>query len=189
MRKIILSMQTSLDGYVVGENDDMSWVDTDSSASWNDVFDVLSNVDTALLGRGMYAEYRDYWKKCLTDPKCSANERKYAQWADKIQHFVVSKTLKDPQWDNTKVISGSVVDEVKKLKAQSGGDIYVVGGATMARTMIDAGLVDEYNITVNAYIAKGGKSIYNPLTNARKLEFISSKPIGSAVVLRYREKK
>lgn len=190
MRKIILSMQTSLDGYVEGDNGDMSWLNTDDAALWIDVFEMLKTVDTALLGRGMYEGYRDHWKNCLTDPKCSADELKYAKWADKTEHMLVSKTIKDPQWDNTKIITGPVVEEVKKLKAQKGGDIYVVGGATMARTVIDAGLVDEYRITMMSYIAKGGKSMYNPLEKTRNLQLMSVKTLGgNALVLHYRERK
>lgn len=185
MRKIILSMQTSLDGFVEGENGDMSWIDTDDKTEWEDVFETLANVDTAILGRGMFEGYRDYWRNCLTSDSCSANERKYAQWAEKTTHVLVSSTIKDPKWANTRIISGSVVDEIKKLKSAKGGDIYVVGGAMLGRTVIDAGLVDEYRITVNPYIAKGGKSLYNPLNADRKLKLVSARTIGGTVVLRY----
>lgn len=188
MRKIILSIQTSLDGFVEAENGDMSWIDTDDASEWDDVFETLANVDTAILGAGMFEGYRDYWRNCLTSDKCSANERKYAQWAEKTPHFLVSRKIKDPKWENTTIISGPVVDEIRKLKAAAGGDIYVVGGATMARTVIDAGLVDEYRITVNPYIAKGGKSLYQPLKNDRKLTLIGAKTIGGTVVLKYRNR-
>lgn len=195
MRKIILSMQTSLDGYVEGENGDMSWMVTDEPALWEDTFDMLANVDTLVLGRGMFEGYRDYWKSCHTGEHkkafgtdATADEVKYATWADKTQHILFSKTIKDPQWKNTKVIAGSVADEIKKIKSQSGGDIYVVGGALLARTVIDAGLVDEYRITIAQYIAKGGKSLFNPLKGAHKLAFQSVKTMKSgAVVLRYLE--
>lgn len=181
-------MQTSVDGYVEGENGDMSWINTDESALWGDVFEMLTNVDAAILGRGMFAGYRDYWRGCLTG-LCTPDELKYAKWADKTTHFLVSKTVKDPQWQNTTVISGNVAEEIKKIKSQRGGDIYVVGGAQLARTVIDAGLVDEYRITVSPYIAKGGKSMYKPLANTHKLELIKAKTLGSGtVVLRYREK-
>jgi dihydrofolate reductase len=188
MRKIILSMQTSVDGYVEGENGDMSWIGKDGAELWADVFDILSNVDTAILGRGMFEGYRDYWKGCLTGD-CPPDELKYAKWADKTKHILVSKTIKDPKWQNTTIISGSVVDEIKKIKSAAGGDIYVVGGGQLARTVIDAGLVDEYRITVSPYILKGGKSLYNPLTKGRALELISAKALDTgSVVLRYRQK-
>ncbi|HMJ69776.1 MAG TPA: dihydrofolate reductase family protein [Cyclobacteriaceae bacterium] len=190
MRKLILSMQISIDGFIEGENGDMSWMALDEPMSWDDTFEMLSTVDTALLGGVTFPIYRDHWKGCLAGSKCSANELKYAKWADKTQHLVVSKTLKDPEWQNTKVISGSVVEEVKKLKEQKGGDIYLVGGGMLARTMIDAGLVDAYRLTVSPYIAKKGKSLWSPLTNTHKLEPAGVKQLElGAIVLRYNEKK
>jgi dihydrofolate reductase len=191
MRKIILSMQTSLDGFVEGENGDMGFFDIDSGDLWKDVFEMLNTVDTCILGRGMFEGYRDYWKGVLTRSDALADEVKYAKWAEKTEHILISKTIKDPQWKNTKVISGSsVADEIKKIKSGKGGDIYVVGGAQTARTVIDAGLVDEYRLTITPYIAKGGKSLFNPLKDQHPLELISSKATkAGGVILRYREKK
>jgi dihydrofolate reductase len=187
MRKIILSMQMSLDGFVEGENGDMSFLMTDDSSLWEGVFRMIGNVDTCVMGRVMFSGYRDYWKGCLKPgASCSPNEIRYATWADKTQHIVFSKTLKDPEWQNTSVNSGSAVEEVRKLKNSRGGDIYVVGGAMLARTILDAGLVDEYRITIVPVLIGKGKSLLHPLSGKHKLKPVNAELMDSgAIVLDY----
>ena len=94
MRKLILAMQMSIDGFIEGPNGDMSFLETDTTDLWGDLFGMLPDIDLLLLGRVMYPGYSGYWKDCLTNPgKHSAEEVKYAQWADKTQHVVFSQTL------------------------------------------------------------------------------------------------
>jgi dihydrofolate reductase len=187
MRKLIVAMQISLDGFVVGENDDMHWIATDTPEIWDDLFAMLEDVDLFLLGRGMYAGYRDYWKKALQVTGFSENEVKYARLAATAPHIVFSSTLKDPQWDNTRIINGNVVEEVRKIKEQPGKGIYVVGGARFAGTLIEAGLIDEYRLTVNPIIVGKGKSLFQNVTRQRELELLETKQMpGGVVVVRYR---
>jgi dihydrofolate reductase len=122
MRKLILSMQVSLDGYAEGPNGDMSWMQPDDDEQWNDLFKMLKdNVDLFLLGAGMWPEYRDYWKKALASPAdFSDHELEYAKLAGKTQHIVFSKTLKNAGWENTIINNGDIAAEVKKIKEQPG---------------------------------------------------------------------
>jgi dihydrofolate reductase len=189
MRKLILSMQVSLDGFVEGQNGDMSWMQPDDNEQWDDMFAMLlKNVDLLLLGRGMWADYRDYWKKALVDSNFSPNEVKFAKLAERTPHIVFSKTLKDAGWENTTINSGDVADEVKKIKEQSGKDIYIVGGAKFAATLIDSGLVDEYQLVINPVILTKGKSFFQQLTNRRQIELIDTKQLSTGVaILRYKQ--
>ena len=190
MRKLILSMQVSLDGFVDGENGDLSWVQKDDEESWTDLFQMLKSVDLFLLGRVMYPDYRDYWKSTLTNEKASPNHKAYAQLAEKTSHIVFSQTLKDSGWGNTRINSGPVAEEVKKIKQQSGGDIQIVGGAKLASSLINAGLVDEYRIVVNPVMIAKGKSFFHQLTGWSNLHFQSAKTLTSGiVVLRYETRR
>jgi len=166
-------MQMSLDGYIEGLNKDMSWVQTNNPEGWARVFEMLKNVDLLVLGRGMFAEYRDYWKKSLTSPEATSNEVEYARYAEKTKHIVFSRTLKDPQWKNTEINSGDVVQEVEKLKRQSGADIYLVGGGMFASTVLDAGVVDELRLVINPYLLGGGKSLFKD-GSKQSLELVRS---------------
>lgn len=179
-------MQVSLDGFTEGEHGDMSWLQTEDPEQWSDLFDMLESVDLFLLGRVMYPDYRDYWKSTLLNKNASANHRRYAQLAEKTAHIVFSQTLKETGWENTRILRGNVVEEVKKLKQLPGKDIQVVGGAKLAATMINAGLVDEYRLVLNPVIVSKGKSFFRQLTNCSKLQLQYVKPLKSGVViLRY----
>src|SRR6186713_1158030 len=158
MRKLILSMQMSLDGFIAGENGDTSWMRTNDPEDWTDLFEMLKTVDLFVLGRVMWPDYSNYWKQALTSSTASPNEVKYARIAEKTPHLVFSKTIKDPEWTNANILSGDVVEEVKKLKQLPGKDIVSFGGAKFARTLIDAGLVDEYRLAVVGAIVTKGKS-------------------------------
>jgi dihydrofolate reductase len=83
MRKLILSMQLSLDGFTEGENGDMSWLQKEDPEQWSDLFEMLETVDLFFLGRVMFPDYRNYWKSALTNNNVSANHRRYAQLAAK----------------------------------------------------------------------------------------------------------
>jgi dihydrofolate reductase len=186
MRKIIVAMSVTLDGYVEGPNHDMSWMRTDSQQDWEDLFEMLESVDLLLLGGGMFEEYRDYWKQSLTSPKASPNEVKYARWAERHKHIVFSKTIKDPRWENASINNGNSIEEVKKIKSQPGKDIYVVGGAKFASAILDAKLADELRLVVNPWLLGAGKSLYNGNHNRHSLKLIETKKMeGNTVLVRY----
>src|SRR5712671_1488632 len=126
MRKLILSMQISLDGFAEGENGDMSWMKTNDEEQWEDIFELLKTVDLFLLGRSMWPDYRDYWKLALTNKSASASERAYAELAEKTPHIIFSRTIQDSGWHNKLINHGPVAEEVKKLKLQPGKNIEIV---------------------------------------------------------------
>jgi dihydrofolate reductase len=161
----------------------MNWLQPDDEEQWDDLFTMLKEVDLFLLGRGMWAGYRDYLKKVLTAPGFSTNEVQYAQLAEKTPHIVFSHTLQDPEWENTSIAKGSVVEEISKLKQQSGKNIQLVGGATLAATVIEAGLVDEYRLLVNPVILSKGKSFFQQLHHPHPLTLTQVKKLSNGVVI------
>jgi dihydrofolate reductase len=161
----------------------MSWFEKDDPEQWQDLFEMWQSVDLFLLGRVMYPDYRDYWKSTLANEKAPPNHKAYARLADKTAHIVFSHSLKDAGWGNTQIISGVVAEEVKKIKEQTGKSIQVVGGAKLAATLINAGLVDEYRISVNPVIVSKGKSFFNQLTVHAKLKLLQAKTLKSGVVI------
>lgn len=193
MRKLTLSMQMSLDGYVEGPAGEMDWF-VDDDETWTDMFEFFKSIDTVLLGAGMYAEYADYWRRVLSDPKARPNEVQYSKLAEKTEHIVFSNTVKkiDPKapddynggWKkNTRIVKGDFRTEVLKLKqSATGKDIVLYGGASMASSFIELGLVDEYRLSVNQIILGGGKSLFQKVTK-HSLKLIGSKTYKSGVVL------
>ena len=193
MRKLTLSMQMSLDGYVEGPAGEMDWF-VDDGEIWKEMFEFLKSIDTILVGAGMYPGYVDYWRGVLSDPKARPDEVKYSKLASKIEHIVFSNRLTkidpnspdDYQGDwrkNIRIVKGDVKTEVLKLK-QSSSDKGIVlwGGASMASSLIELGLIDEYRLSVNQIILGGGKTPFHKGAK-HSLNLIGSKTYKSGVVL------
>ncbi|MEO6549694.1 MAG: dihydrofolate reductase family protein [Ferruginibacter sp.] len=190
MRKLILSMQVSLDGFIEGPSGDISWIEKDDNEQWKDLFEMLQTVDLFLLGRKMFPDYRDFWQKALINPQASPYEVAYAKLAEKTKHIVFSHTITDPQWANTQIINGDVAAEITKIKMQPGKDIQVVGGAQLAATVIEAGLADEYRLNIAPVILGAGKSFFRLQKAGYSLDLISAKQLASGVIIaRYKSIK
>jgi dihydrofolate reductase len=189
MRKLILSIQMSLDGFIEGPQGDISWIKTNDDDEWEDYFDMLQSVDLLVLGRVTFPDYRDHWKNALTSVQASANEVQYAQYAANTPHIVFSSRMHNPDWSNTTVIKGNVIGEIKRLKAQPGKDIQVVGGARLAATVIEGGLVDEYRFVINPVILGNGKSLFQEQHGKHNLDLVSSKALQSGrLIVRFARK-
>ena len=119
----------------------------------------------------------------MTSSAASPNEVAYAKLAGKTKHFVFSQTMQDPGWENATVIKGPVAEEVKKIKQSKGKDIQIVGGAKLAATIMEAGLVDEYRLTINPVIVGEGKSFFRDQHSKQFLQLISTKKLPSGVII------
>ena len=189
MRKLIAALNTSLDGFIEGPNGEQDWVKHEDEHVWNTMNEMLDSVDTYVLGRVMYPEYEQYWTAVLANPTSvtpltgrapSKHEINFARRASKTPHVVVSKTLDEVAWENTRIVRD--IDEIRKLKQQSGKDIYVVGGATLVSSLMNAGLVDELRLLVNPIVLGRGKSLFKDVTAPHKLELVRAKPLKSGQV-------
>jgi dihydrofolate reductase len=184
-RKLILSMQITLDGYVAGPNDSADWLIISDDA-WTDLDKDLNSADTYLLGRKMYPGYSEHWQSVLRNPDSDPNELKFAKLADKTQHIVFTKGDFRPDWKNTRV-AHDLPAEVARLKKENGKNIIAWGGANFASNLIELGLVDEFRLALNPTLLTKGKSLFNNLQQRRKLTLIDSKPLKSGLtILRYR---
>ncbi len=183
-RKLILSMQITLDGYVAGPNDEMDWLII-SDDGWADLDKDLNAADTYLLGRKMYPGYAEYWQSVLRNPGSDPGQLKFAKLAEKTQHIVFTKGDFKPDWKNTRV-AHDLPAEVARLKKENGKNILAWGGANFATNLIKLDLVDEYRFALNPTILTRGRALFNNLEQRKKLALIDSKPLKSGlVILRY----
>jgi dihydrofolate reductase len=189
MRKIIAALQTSVDGFIGGPNGELDWAMAEDEETWRDVFGMLESVDTCILGRVMYPLYEQYWMAVLSNATgplplsgklATKNEIKYARWADKTPHIVVSKTLDKVVWKTMRIVRH--IQEIQKLKQQPGKDMHVLGGATLVSSLMNAGLIDEVRLMVNPIILGGGKALFKDLNDRKSLHFVHAKPLKSGKV-------
>lgn len=181
MRKLIASIQMTLDGFIAGPNGEMDWL-TSGQDEWLEMRKDLESADTFLLGGNMYPEYSTYWRGVLHNPKSDKFERQFAELADKTPHIVFSHKLKKADWQNTRIATDPKA-EVTRLKQEPGKNIIVWGGATMISELINLGLVDELRITLTPIVLGDGLSLFKDIKGRNKLKFISARPFDSGVVL------
>ena len=188
MKKLILQMQMSVDGFV-GANEDHHWQlwEWGDDISWDeelkqDFNAVFAGIDTILLSRKMAEEgYLSHWgnaaKKYPADPFYA-----FAQRIVEAQKVVLSDRLKTSRWERTRVVSGDLPREVWALKADEGGDIAVFGGAGFASALIAAGLVDEFQLFINPAVLGAGRRIFDQGGFA-KLLLLGSKAYACGMVV------
>jgi dihydrofolate reductase len=132
--------------------------------------DELMEAEVQLLGRVTYEGFADAWP---------AREGEFADKLNNDPKYVVSTTLKDPEWQNTTVISSDVAAELTKLKERAKGTILVAGSGTLVRTLLDADLVDELRLMVFPTVLGRGKRLFPEGIDRLKLTLAESKQVGS----------
>ena len=190
MRKLILQMQMSVDGFVGADGDHdwqvWSWGDDNR---WDEALKLDFNthfrsIDTILLSRKMAEEgYLSHWgnaaKRYPQDPFYA-----FAQRIIDVQKVVPSNRLEKSRWERTVVRSGDLTREVDALKAEEGNNIAVFGGAGFASALIAAGLVDEFQFYINPAALGGGTRIFDQ-AGFRKLRLLGSKAYECGIVVNH----
>jgi dihydrofolate reductase len=137
----------------------------------------------------MYPDYEQYWLAVLANPTGTLplsdrpptkNEIRYARLADKVPHFVLSKTLDKVEWKTTRILRD--VAEIRKMKQQPGKNMYVVGGATLVSSLMNHGLIDELHLMVNPLVLGGGKALFKDVNERHALKLGQAKPLKSGKV-------
>jgi dihydrofolate reductase len=180
MRKLIAGMKTSVDGKIEGADGYADWVE-----AWSEDYGLTSRIDACLLGGQMYPNYELYWSAIqqndpgeplpITGSPPSAAEVAWARFAAQTPHYVLSNTLTSAAWPNTSFVRG--LDDIAALKQQPGKDIYLMGGAQITGSLIDAGLVDELRLLVFPLIAGRGKELFAAAGTRRGLELRDAQPL------------
>ena len=171
MRKLITGMKLSLDGKMEGAEGYADWVE-----AWSEDYGLMPQIDACVVGGGMYPSYERYWTGIQNEPETPAwitgsaptpAEVEWARFAAQTPHYVLSNTLNSALWPKTRFVRE--LDEISALKQQPGKDIYLMGGARITASLIDAGLVDEIRLIVYPLVAGEGKALFTT-TKRRGLE-------------------
>ena len=178
MRKLIASLFISLDG--VAEGPDKWQFDVFDEDMGNEMIEQLNQIDTFLLGRVTYQEWKDYWPNATTDLD-------FANLINNTPKHVVSNTLDSVEWgsyENIHLIKGdNLAAEINRLKALPGKNISVAGSPGLVRSLINMGLVDEYIPLIHPVIAGKGKRLFHEGDSLQRLKLTRSKMTGSGVAI------
>ncbi|HEV3452247.1 MAG TPA: dihydrofolate reductase family protein [Acidimicrobiia bacterium] len=140
------------------------------------VSDAMEATDALLFGRRTWQTMAAAWPGRAGDP--------FADRMNEIRKFVASRTLSqdDLTWTNSVLLEGAdVVGAVRELRAEPGGDVQVMGSASLARTLISNDLVDEFRLMIEPIVLGGGKRLFPDDGNARTLALVSSSTSGTGV--------
>jgi dihydrofolate reductase len=134
--------------------------------------DEALDADALLLGRKTYEGFAAAWP---------SREGEFADKFNNMPKYVVSSTLKDPEWTNSTVLDGDLAEEVAKLRQDVDGDIVVHGSAQLVQALVEDGLVDELRLMVFPVVLGAGKRLFGETSDKRRLRLSDSKTVGDGV--------
>ncbi|MDA5279966.1 dihydrofolate reductase family protein [Streptomyces sp. Isolate_45] len=184
MRNVTYSMSVSLDGYIVGPDGDFNWTTPDEEVFrfW---IDEIRQVGVHLMGRRLY-ETMLYWETADQDPSTGEAELEWASLWNPLPKVVFSTTLSAVR-GNARLASGSLAEEIERLRAEPGEGDIAIGGATLAAEAAASGLIDEYRAVVYPVLVGGGIPFFPRDERRVDLELVETRNFSSnAVHLRYR---
>jgi dihydrofolate reductase len=178
MRKVIVSMMVTLDGFFAGPNGEIDWhvVDEEFNEYANDF---LSSVDTLLFGRVTYQLMADYWPS----PSATTDDPIIADKMNQLRKIAFSKTLEKVEWNNSRLVKGNIAEEIAKLKQQPGKDMAIFGSGSIVSTLTQLGLIDEYRIMVNPVVLGNGKPLFKDIHDKLNLKLLRTKTFRSGNIM------
>lgn len=174
MRELILVVHISLDGYVAGENGELDKFPR-GEENLQFVCDLTNNADAALFGRVSYQLLDAYWPSAKDLPDATQGQIAYSEWYNSAKKIVISRTLQsDASKDNTVIISDDIVNRVNQLKKQDGKSILIFGSPSVARLLMEAGVIDSYWIFINPVIFGKGIPLFREQEKMLQLKLIET---------------
>jgi dihydrofolate reductase len=181
MRKLILLMHVSVDGFVAGPNGEMDWIKFDEEIS-DYVGQLTDSSDTAIYGRTTYQMMESYWPTAAEDPNASKHDIQHANWVNRALKVVASRSMERSEWANTRIIRDDLLGEISKMKNEPGENLLLIGSASIAHAFMEHNLIDEYWINVNPVILGTGIPLFQNIHQRLSLELIQAKTFASGVV-------
>jgi len=182
MGRIISFLASSVDGYYEGPNQEFDWPVVDDEFNEFSVAH-LDEFDTLMFGRVTYEGMAAFW------PTAAAQEDdpRVAERMNRLPKIVVSHTLKDADWNNTRVLGGDIATELAALKAESGGDILILGSSNLTVSLMELGILDELRLMVMPVVLGAGRSLFRTAEERFPLRLTGSRTFTSGNVLLFYE--
>ena len=173
MRKIVAGLFISLDGVIEAPeqwhfpyfNDEMGEA----------VGAQMAAADTMLLGRHTYEEFASFWPN-------QGHDVEFADVMNKTPKLVASTTLKSVEWQNSTLLGPDVAGELRRRKQEPGKDISITGSATLVRSLLRDGLIDELRLLVHPIVVGSGKRLFEDQAERVPLKLVDSKVFSTGVL-------
>lgn len=176
MRSVVLYQLLSLDGVA---EEPGNWMFDGSPAIFDNLGRVIDDQDAVLLGRGTYEYWVDHWPTSTMEP--------FATFINATPKYVFSSTELTKPWNNTTRVEGPAAEHVADLKRQDGGAIGIHGSIDLARSLLRAGLVDEFRFVVAPTLAGYGRRLFDDGLPPQNLELLEvDRSPGGSLLLHFR---
>jgi dihydrofolate reductase len=178
MKKVIFQMSISIDGYIEGPGREIDWAIVDEEFDAYAV-ETLRATEVLIMGRKNYELMAGYWPAAPGDDPVK-------ELINSAPKLVFSRTLKRVDWQNSRLATGSVAEEVARLKQVPGDGLLWVGGSDLASSFLEQGLMDEIRIILTPVLLGAGKTVFDAIKKRYRLRLLSTKSFKSgSVVLTY----
>ena len=176
MGKLVFAINVSLDGFAdhtatVGPDDELHGFFSD----------LLDETDVALFGRVTYQLMESYWPHAHKDPKATKGMLEFADKFNAVPKVVFFRTLKEANWNNTRLVRENMIEEVVKLKGQTARNI-LLDGISISQEFIRLGMVDEYWIVLHPVIVCKGRRLFDGLNTRANFKLLDSRTFRLGVV-------
>lgn len=190
MRKVIVSMNVTLDGYMAGPECELDW----HFKSWNEEMarataEQLSRADTILLGGITYRGMASYWTSTPVSLLAPREDLDFADMLNRYPKVVFSKSMSTVNWNNSRLAKKDIAVEVDELKHEPGKDMIIYGSGKIVTILTKLGLVDEFRMWVHPVVIGCGKPLFKDLQKALQLQLFKTETFGSGVVILFYEVK
>jgi dihydrofolate reductase len=179
MRKVRVFDSISLDGFFTDAKNDMSWAHK-QDAEWTAFVSGNAGGDGALLfGRVTYQQMVAFWPT----PQAAQLMPEVAKGMNAMRKYVVSRTLARVDWQNTTLLKGDLVAEVRALKAQDGPDLVILGSGSVVSQLTAARLIDEYQLVVHPIVLGKGRTLFETLASPLTLRRTNTRSFTNGCVV------
>jgi dihydrofolate reductase len=184
MRKLIVSMNITLDGFMSGPHCELDW----HFNSWNEEMaqvaaEQLSRADTIILGRITYRAMARYWPLQAQSLACARQDIAFADMMNTYAKIVFTKTLQQSEWNNSKLVKTSIAREIASLKQQPGKEMIIYGSGKIVAALMQLNMIDEYQLWIHPVILGKGKPFFGKLRDNIGIKLVSTTTFSSGVVM------
>jgi dihydrofolate reductase len=181
MRSLSVFNHMSVDGYFVDLKGDMTFARKDhADAEWRAfVAENAGSGGALLFGRVTYELMASYWPT----PVALTNDPEVAGHMNALPKVVFSRTLQRASWANTTLVRGDAAAAIRKMKAEPGPSMAILGSGKLVAALAPEGVIDEYQVVVNPVVLGGGRTMFDGVREKLALRLIRTRAFGNGCVL------
>ena len=183
MRKLVISMNITLDGFLAGNRGELDWhlkLWSDDMARYSTA--LLAEADTLLFGRTTFLQMQAYWKEKLGDATLPREDEAFADMLFNHRKVVFSNTLKKTTWNNSEVCIGDLKETISVMKEQSRKNLLTVGSGQLSRTLLYEGITDELVLWIHPVLLGRGKLFFTRDRLLPRLQLADYRIFSSGVI-------